>query len=136
MAKIIRYEVGDDYKPGERMRDGQIVDVDVFGIDAIYDHHPDHRDPRVGEFRHTNAIVVCTNDEDRRICLEALNRRLGRDVIGRPGEAQGTTGPRCVHCKMTGGKVAERIGLCGQCQHLACHFHPVRGLGPASQAKG
>jgi hypothetical protein len=83
MATILRYEVGFDYAPGYRMLDGSIVDIPVFGIDVVYDSDPGQPDRQTGPYRHTLAITVCTTDEDRRVCLEALNRRLRLDVVGR-----------------------------------------------------
>ena len=83
MAKIIRYEVGSDYKPGERLPGGDEVDLPLWGIDAIYDGNPDRPSEVTGLYRHTGAITVCTSDEDRRICLAALNRCLGLDIVGR-----------------------------------------------------
>lgn len=78
MPKIIRYQVGSDYKQGDRIH-GSLVDMPVWGIDAIYDSTPAGKSTV-----HTNAIVVCTSGEDRRICLAALNGRLGLDLVGRP----------------------------------------------------
>jgi hypothetical protein len=83
MVKIIRYEVGSDYKPGERLPGGDEVDLPLWGIDAIYDGDPERANQVTGLHRHTGAITVCTSDEDRRICLEALNKRLGLDIVGR-----------------------------------------------------
>lgn len=78
MSKFIRYTVGDDFKPGDRMFDGTISDFKVWGINAVYYDEVEKR-----EKAHTNAILIATCDEDRRVCLEALNRRLGLDVVGR-----------------------------------------------------
>jgi hypothetical protein len=83
MAKIIRYEVGNDYEPGDRFQDGTEVDLPIFGIDAIYDTDPGRPGQQTGPFRHTLAITVSTTDEDRRICLQALNGRLDLDVAAR-----------------------------------------------------
>ena len=77
MTEFIRYTVGDDFKAGDRMLDGTIADFPVWGINAVYADPIERRDKV-----HTNAILICTNDEDRRVCLEALNRRLGLDVVG------------------------------------------------------
>jgi hypothetical protein len=83
MAEIIRYEIGFDYQPGQHMRDGSVVDLPVYGIDAIYDSDPGQPRKRTGPYRHRLAITVFTTDGDRRTCLDALNRRLGLDIAGR-----------------------------------------------------
>ncbi|HSV28780.1 MAG TPA: hypothetical protein VLL76_04450 [Candidatus Omnitrophota bacterium] len=127
MAKIIRYEVGDDYDVGQLDRN----DFPIWGIDAIYDKAEGGFDNR-----HRNAIMVMTSDEDRRRCLEALNAQLGLDVVGRPRRSeQKLATDNSVQCEALGLVLHPAPGthLCGPCRFTSCPAHPIR-RGPVRRA--